>query len=174
MDWRNPFEDFRDKYLSFAPVTAYKLFLIRWGYIPYFKEKVDAYDARVKKVWGDEIPPEKVDLFMSRWDTYRDMGVEPGIQTWITKFYNARFSFHIGVSIWKGWLPLPFLGLVIRRSLENYFQAGIGFGPEGKHDNNTNVWERATICGKLRTASFKEEWHKGGNTDVYGYYEGTV
>jgi hypothetical protein len=35
MDWRNPFEDIRDK-LSPHNVKAYQLFLIRKGFIPYY------------------------------------------------------------------------------------------------------------------------------------------
>jgi len=33
-DWRNPFENFRDKYLSPKNVKGYQLFLLRLGFIP--------------------------------------------------------------------------------------------------------------------------------------------
>ena len=170
MDWRNPFEDFRDKYLSFANVKAYKLWLIRWGYIPYSPDRVTEYNAKVLDVWGsaEDVPLQ----FFWAGQTYRDMGVKKGIQPWITKFFNARFSLHVGVSIWKGWLPLPFLGVVIRLTERRYFQFGGIFGPEGKYDKETNTFERATICGKFRLAEYVSEYTEGGNFDVYGFYEG--
>lgn len=169
MDWRNPFEDFRDKYLSFKNVKAYKLFLVRWGYIPFSPGKVVEYDTKVREIWGAEDVP--IQFFLAG-QTYKDMGVKPGIQPWITKFFNARFSLQLGVSIWKGWLPLPFFGIVIRFTECRYFQMGGFFGPEGKYDPETNTFERATICGKFRFAEYKGEWYKGGNFDVYGFYEG--
>jgi hypothetical protein len=167
MDWRNPFEDFRDKYLSFKNVKAYKLFLWRYNYIPYSVN--NEYREVVKKMWnGEEV---SLDSFCM---AYRDMKVQKGVQPWITKFFNAKFSLHIGVSIWKGWLPLLFVGIVWRWDDYRYFQAGGFWGCEGAYDSQTNTWERAVICGKLRFADSKKEYIDGGNLDVFGNYEGLV
>ncbi|PKN71188.1 MAG: hypothetical protein CVU54_01845 [Deltaproteobacteria bacterium HGW-Deltaproteobacteria-12] len=169
MDWRNPFEGFRDKYLSFKNVKAYQLFLIRKGFIPYSLDRVAEYSAKVREIWGNSIPEDQLAQFCV---AYRDMGVKRGVQPWITKFFNARLSFMIGVSIWKSWLPLLFVGLSIRYSAENYFQAGLGFGPEGTLTDG--VYERTTICGKFRFGNFIDEYIDGGNFDVYGIYEGMI
>jgi hypothetical protein len=176
MDWRNPFEDFRDKYLSFGPVKAYKLWVGRWGYIPYDPLLVPYYDKTVLSIWGDAIPQDEADKFTAKWDTYVDMKVVKGRQPWITKFFNAALSIHIGVSYPtnRTWLKLPFLGVVIRWSKTSYFQFGGIFGPEGAHEKGTDVWERSTICGKFRFGEFKKEYLAGGNYDVYGFFEGVV
>jgi len=168
MDWRNPFEDWRDKYTSFSNVKARHLLIIRCGYIPYSSDRVVEYDTKVREMWRDEDVP--IDFFLAN-QTYRDLKVK-GNNKWITKFFNARFSFNIGESMWRGWLPLPFIGIVIRFTERRYFQCGLGFGPEGKYDEEINTYERATLCGKFRLAEYKGEWYKGGNFDVYGFYEG--
>lgn len=169
MDWRNPFENFRDKYCSFSNVRAYKLFLWRYDYVPYSAARIGEYMQRVRGVWEGESVP--LNYFFT---AYRDMGVKPGIQPWITKFFNARFSLHIGCSIWKGWLPLFYVGITYRIDDYRYFQMGGFFAPEGKYDASTGVWERATLCGKFRWADYKDEYYKGGNYDVLGLYEGLV
>ena len=170
MDWRNPFENFRDKYLSFKNVKAYKLFLWRYKYIPYSVGMAGDYIQKVNQVWEGVEGINKGPFYAA----YRDMGVKDEIQPWITKFFNAKFSLHIGVSIWRGWLPLPFIGIVYRFDDYRYFQFGGIFGPEGNYDAGTETWERATLCGKCRLAEFKQEWLAGGNRDVLGCFEGLV
>lgn len=174
MDWRNPFEDFRDKYLSFTDVRSYKLWVWRYNYIPFSTDRILEYEAKIREVWGKEIPQVDLEQFMPAWQTYKYLMVIKGKQPWITKYFNAKFSIHLGVSypINHPWLKLPFIGIVYRWDEQNYFQFGLGFGPEGLHQNGTDIWERSTICGKFRFANFKDEYYKGGNFDVYGYYEG--
>jgi hypothetical protein len=170
MDWRNPFEGFRDKYCSFKDVKGYKLFVLRVGFIPYEASRIPEYTEKVKSYFGEHYSP----IFDG---CYRDMNVTWKIQPWNTKFYNARFSLHLGVSIWRGWLPLPFIGLCFRWNEKTYFQAGLGFGPEGENrfdDQGRRCFERATICGKFRLANIMTEYTKGGNYDVYGFYEGAI
>lgn len=169
IDWRNPFENFRDKYCSFSNVKAYKLWLWRYNYVPFSVGKVGEYMDKVREQWAGESVP--LGHFFS---AYRDMGVKDGRQPWITKFFNAKFSLHIGVSIWKGWLPLPYIGIVLRYSPTRYFQFGGIFAPEGAFDSVTETWERATLCGKFRWAEYKSEYYKGGNYDVLDNYEGLV
>lgn len=169
MDWRNPFEDFRDRYLSFKNVRAYKLWVWRYNYVPYSLSRVSEYMDKVRAIWIRE--PVPLGKFFT---AYRDMGVRSGIQPWITKFFNAKFSIHIGCSIvWK-WLPLPYVGITYRMDEYRYFQIGGFFAPEGNYDAATNTWERATLCGKFRWAEYKAEYYKGGNFDVFGNYEGLV
>jgi hypothetical protein len=170
MDWRNPCEAFRDKFLSFKNVRGYKLCALRFRYIPFAVDKRPEYEAIIRSVWRTEIPEDQIQQFIY---AYRDMGVKKGIQPWITKYLNAKLSLCINVSIWKGWLPLFHFGLSIRYSKENYFQFGFGFGAEGKI-TDTNLYERATICGKLRFGNFKHEYTDGGNFDVYDHYEGVI
>lgn len=170
MDWRNPFEDFRDKYLSPKNVKGYQLFLLRLGFIPYSIEKVPIYEKIIREYWNNSISESEVQFFIS---AYRDMKTKNGFQisSWITKFFNARFSFVINVAIWK-FIPLPYVGLSIRCSKEKYFQLGIGFGAEGKFENG--IYERACLSGKLRIGDFRNEYIYGGNYDVYDIYEGIV
>jgi hypothetical protein len=170
MDWRNPFEDFRDKYLSFKGVIGYKLLALRVGLIQYDAAKVDEYRDKAKAFYGEYF----TESFVS---AYRSMGVTWKVQPWDTKFYNARFSLHLGVSIWKGWLPLPFIGVCYRWNEARYFQTGIGFGPEGEshfNEKGQRCFERATLCGKFRLANSLTEYTKGGNFDVIGFYEGAI
>jgi len=167
MDWRNPFEDFRDKYLSFNDVRAYKLWVWRYGLIPYKEDELSTYTSTIANVLGRVPDPPFV------W-AYRDMGVKKGIQPWITKFFNAKFSIHIGVSIWKRWLPLPFVGICYRINDANYFQMGGFFGPDGEADKETGLFAKCVICGKFRFANFITEFTEGGNYDVYGDYEGAI
>jgi hypothetical protein len=47
MDWRNPFEDIRDK-LSPHNVKAYQLFLIRKGFIPLAGDSLGTYASSDK------------------------------------------------------------------------------------------------------------------------------
>jgi len=170
MDWRNPFEDFRDKYMSFNNVRAYKLCAIRFGYIPYDAAKVEEYKKLIKTVLVNNVSDRNLQMFAT---AYRDMGVKWGIQPWITKYLNARFSISIGVSIWKHFLPLLHVGISFHTSPENYWQIGGGFGAEGKVTDG-NLYERTTICFKLRKGNFINEWKDAGNYDVYGYYEGVI
>ena len=100
------------------------------------------------------------------------MKVVDGEQPWITKFFNARFSLHYGISVTQGGRRLPFIGLVFRFTERSYFQTGLGFGPEGKYDKETNTYERTTLSGKFRFGEYKKEWYSGNNFDVYGFYEG--
>lgn len=170
MDWRNPFEDFRDKYLSFKNVKAYKLCAIRFGCVKYDPAKVDEYKATIKRVLGNTVTPAQMEFFGI---AYRDMGVKWGIQPWITKYLNAKFAFVLGVSLAGGWFPLLHFGLSFHTSAENYWQIGGGFGAEGTVTDG-NRYERTVICGKFRKGNFKKEWEDGGNYDVYGYYEGVI
>lgn len=169
MDWRNPFEEWRDKHLSAFNVKGYKVWLIRWGYIPYSPDKCTEYDMQVREIWGEEDVP--IQFFLAG-QTYRDLGVIKGEQPWITKFFNARFSLHRGVSVTQSGWRLPFWGMVFRFTKRHYFQIGLGFGPEGKYNAETGTYERTTLSGKFRHGEYKGEWYKGGNFDVYGYYEG--
>lgn len=170
MDWRNPIEEFRDKYMSFKNVRGYKLCAIRFGYIPYSPFRVDEYRRKVREVLGDKVSSLQLELFTI---AYRDMGVRRGIQPWISKYLNAKFSLCINASIWKGWLPLLHIGIAFHISDSKYVQIGGGFGAEGTV-TDTNLYERATICGKLRIGDFYKEWTDGGNYDVYGFYEGVI
>lgn len=170
MDWRNPFENFRDRFLSFRNVRAYKLYVYRYRYIPYSVARIGEYINEVNKAWEGVEGINRGYFYAA----YRDMGVEKGVQDWITKFFNAKLALHIGVSVWRGWLPLPFIGIVYRIDDYRYFQCGGFFGPEGAYDPETKMYERATLCGKFRFAEFKQEYYAGGNYDPLGYWEGAV
>lgn len=171
MDWRNPFEDFRDKYLSPKNVKGYQLLALRLGYIPFSQDKVREYREKVEKFWAGQLPPLEIDFFVVG---YRDMGVKKiiGVQPWITKYFNARLSIVFNVCIWKKWLVLPFFGISIRLTDNKYIQIGLGFGAEGTLKDC--VYERASMSGKFRIGNVRNEYFKGGNYDIIGLYEGII
>ncbi|MDQ5987815.1 MAG: hypothetical protein CSYNP_03561 [Syntrophus sp. SKADARSKE-3] len=93
---------------------------------------------------------------------------------WYTKYPNAAFMFQIGISLWH-YIPIPWIGFVIRFTQTKYFQFGLGWGaqPQGYLDGKLNGIYDASLYAKFRFADFMGEVATNPGAEVYGYYEGT-
>lgn len=153
---RNPAEVLRDTTFPFVikNVDAYSILNLRIGY-KHFTDKSP------RNCWLIPMGEHKLVWKKNNW-TLVDVRV---FNPFWTKFCNAVFFAQLAVSL-KYYIPIPYVSLCIRWSKVNYFQAGLGWGPE-RGD--------AVLCAKFRfvnqQTSSENRWNP---SDVTGFWEGTI
>jgi len=159
---RNPAEVFRDTYFPFIikGVKPYSIFNLRCGYIQAKRnESPNSWTVPMgnrKFVWEGE-----------KW-TILDLRV---FNPWWTKFCNAAFFLQFAVSLWH-YIPIPYVSMCAKIA-PWYFQFGLGWGPEVR--SATGIENCAVLCAKLRLVNEKTSNEAIlNNTDIKGYFEGTI
>jgi len=161
---RNPGEVFRDTYFPFIikNVKSYSVFNLRCGYLSALNNPSQPncwlvpMGMRRKYIWEGK-----------KW-AYADLRV---LNPWYTKFCNAAFFLQFAISL-KYYIPIPYVSMCIKIA-PWYFQFGLGWGPEVVTSSGQK--NCAVLCAKLRLVNEKTSNEAIlNNTDIKGYFEGTI
>ena len=177
---RNPSEELRDNCFPFCFKDVNpKSLLLRIGFIPYIDDFAHKREyAKYSSVPGTYRIHYDFLAKIKTWkkDIYRNSDI--GYGKWKTKYPNATFMFQAIIS-WKcGFIPILFLACNFRTSALEYWQFGIGWGPQWANYNGRHPEDEgkinAVLCGKFRHADYSSESAWNPDSEVYGYFEGDV
>jgi hypothetical protein len=178
--FRNPAEVFLDECIGISNCKGFVLLGLRFGFIRYLdvlksiyrlkiptsiSSAVYAYrECKSRKLPRIRVPFTNFILFDATW-----------FDEFEFKYPNAFLSFNVTIC-YKLWHKIPIIlpgfNLTFRFSNTRYFQAGIGWCPRYPTDKWT--FKNGSAYGKLRIGNYKNELLWNPDTEVYGFWEGSV